>query len=172
MSPILESAREALAQLSALLLSLDDIAYATRLPAAFNASIGGHVRHSLDHFRSILDGVAGGEIDYDARARDPRIESHRVAALACAREQLRAFETFDAAALGREIAVRARVSYAAEESPVAMSTVGREIMFAVVHAIHHYALVGVMCGLLEVPVPAGFGVAPSTLAHEREKLAA
>jgi len=172
MNPILESAHEALAQLSTLLLSIDDVAYATKLPAAFNASIGGHTRHSLDHFRSILDGLAKGEINYDARARDPRIENHRVVALANAREQLRAFETFDVAMLDRPILVRAKVSYTAEESPVATSTVGREIMFAVVHAIHHYALIGVMCGLLEMPIPAGFGVAPSTIKHEREKLAA
>jgi hypothetical protein len=93
-------------------------------------------------------------------------------ALASAREQLRAFERFDVAMLDRAIPVRARVSYTADGSPTAMSTVGREIMFAVVHAIHHYALIGVMCGMLEIPVPAGFGVAPSTIKHEREKLAA
>jgi hypothetical protein len=172
MNPILDSAREALAQLSTLLLSIDDVAYATKLPAAFNASIGGHTRHSLDHFRSILDGLETGEIDYDARERDPRIENHRVVALANAREQLRAFERFDVAMLDRAIPVRARVSYTADDSPTAMSTVGREIMFAVVHAIHHYALIGVMCGMLEIPIPAGFGVAPSTIKHEREKLAA
>jgi hypothetical protein len=49
------------------------------------------------------------------------------------------------------------------------STVGRELMYAVAHAIHHYALIAVMCGMLEVPVPAGFGVAPSTLKYHAEQ---
>lgn len=38
-------------------------------------------------------------------------------------------------------------------------------MFCVVHAIHHYALIRVMCGMIEVVVPDGFGVAPSTIKH-------
>ena len=45
-------------------------------------------------------------------------------------------------------------------------------MYAVAHAIHHYALIAVMCGMLEVPVPAGFGVAPSTLKYHEQKRAA
>jgi uncharacterized damage-inducible protein DinB len=172
MNALLDSAREVLAQGAALLLALDDAAYATKLPAAFNASIGGHMRHSLEHFRSVLDGLGSGEIDYDARTRDPRIENVRVAALAAARRQLREIEMLDAPVLDRRVRVRARVSCAAEDAPAASSTVGREIMFCVIHAIHHYALIGVMGGLLGVRVPAGFGVAPSTLKHQRERLAA
>jgi len=41
-------------------------------------------------------------------------------------------------------------------------------MYAVVHAIHHYALISVMCHLLEIPLPEGFGVAPSTLKHQKD----
>lgn len=172
MNPLLDSAREVLAQGSALLLALDDVAYATKLPAAFNASIGGHMRHSLDHFRSLLDGLDAGEIDYDARTRDPRIENIRVVALVATREELRAFEMLDVAVLDRPVRVRAKVSCTAEESPVAASTVGREIMFCVAHAVHHYALIGVMAGMLDVALPEGFGVAPSTLKHQRDRLAA
>jgi hypothetical protein len=172
MNALLASAREVLAQGATLMLALDDVAYATKLPAAFDASIGGHMRHCLDHFRSVLDGLAADEIDYDARTRDPRIENLRVVALVAARQQLREFESLDASILDRPIRVRAKVSYATEESPVAESTVGREIMFCVLHAVHHYALCGVMCGMLGVPLPEGFGVAPSTVKHQRDRLAA
>jgi len=175
MNPLLASARDVLAQGSALLLALDDVAYATKLPAAFNASIGGHIRHSLDHFRSVLDGLDADEINYDARTRDPRIENVRAVALVAARRQLRETESLDADVMDRPIRVRAKVSYAGEESPAAMTTVGREIMFCVIHAIHHYALIGVMCGLLGVRLPEGFGVAPATVKYEgdqRDRLAA
>jgi hypothetical protein len=30
-------------------------------------------------------------------------------------------------------------------------------------------LIAVMCGMLEVPVPAGFGVAPSTLKYQADQ---
>jgi hypothetical protein len=41
-------------------------------------------------------------------------------------------------------------------------------MYAVAHAVHHYALIGVMAGIMEVKLPVGFGVAPSTLKHLAE----
>ena len=48
------------------------------------------------------------------------------------------------------------------------SAVGREIMYAVAHAVHHYALIGIMAGIMGVQMPPGFGVAPSTVKHQRE----
>ncbi len=43
-----------------------------------------------------------------------------------------------------------------------------EIMYSVAHAVHHYALIGVMGGIMGLPMPAGFGVAPSTLSHQAQ----
>jgi hypothetical protein len=67
------------------------------------------------------------------------------------------------------INVRSRVNYELDAAPSIGSTVGRELMYAVAHTIHHYALIAVMCGMLEVPVPQGFGVAPSTLKYHAEQ---
>lgn len=172
MNPLLDSARGILTQNIALLLALDDVAYASKLPLAFDASIGGHVRHCLDHFRCLLDGLDEGEINYDARDRDVRIETVRLAALDAAQAQLREIETLDVAVLDRPVRVRAKVSYEGEQSAAAESTVGREVMFVVIHAVHHFALIGVMTRMLGVSLPPGFGVAPSTLKHERDQLAA
>ncbi|HEY5778454.1 MAG TPA: hypothetical protein VIT00_06925 [Terrimicrobiaceae bacterium] len=162
---ILDSMREVLRQGETLLGALDDASYAARIPAAFNSSVGGHYRHCLDHFRGVLDGLDAEEVNYDNRRRDPRTETVRGVALSQTRELLRASEQLGSWTLGCSIKVRSKVSYAIEESPSAISTVGREIMFCVVHAIHHYALIRVMCGMLEVVVPDGFGVAPSTIKH-------
>lgn len=63
------------------------------------------------------------------------------------------------------MSVRCRVAYVGDDSPVVPSTFAREIMYAVVHAVHHYALIGVMCRLLELPLRPGFGIAPSTVQH-------
>jgi hypothetical protein len=45
-------------------------------------------------------------------------------------------------------------------------------MYSVAHAVHHYALIGVMGGLMGFTMPAGFGVAPSTLKHQAAAKAA
>lgn len=171
---ILDSIKEVLSQGETLLMALDDQAYATKIPAAFNASIGGHYRHCLDHFCSVFDGLDTGEIDYDNRKRDPRIENIREVALSHTRRLLRASEQLADWQLDRFTWARSKVSYSTDVSPAASSTVGREFMYCVVHTIHHYALVGVMCGMLDVPLPEGFGVAPSTIKHNQDaaKLAA
>jgi hypothetical protein len=162
---ILDSMKEVLSQGEALLSTLDDAAYTAKIPAAFNASVGGHYRHCLDHFRSVFDGLDAAEVNYDNRKRDTRIETVREIALGHTRELLRASEGLRDWALNYPILARSKISYAIEESPAALSTVAREIMFCVVHAIHHYALIRVMCGMLSVPAPTGFGVAPSTIKH-------
>lgn len=165
---ILDAAKEVLAQGEALLVSLDDVTYATPVPQAFNASLGAHYRHCLDHFCSVLDGLAAGEADYDARRRDERIETIRDAALAKTRELRHLVEALPDSSVDQLIRARSQVSCSGGESPLAGSTIGRELMFCIVHAIHHYALMGVMCGLLDVAIPAGFGIAPSTLQHNKE----
>ena len=68
---------EVLRQGEMLLRALDDAAYTTRVPGAFNASVGGHYRHCLDHFQSLLDALDADEVNYDHRKRDPRIETDR-----------------------------------------------------------------------------------------------
>lgn len=165
---IREAVKEVLGQGEALLLAVDDVAYATKVPEAFNASIGGHYRHCLDHFCSVFDGLAEEMADYDARKRDLRIETLRDVALAKTRALRRLADEMPESRLDCFIWARSKVSYASESSPMAASTVGRELMFCIVHAIHHYALMGVMCRLLDVPLPDGFGVAPSTIKHNEE----
>jgi len=45
-------------------------------------------------------------------------------------------------------------------------------MYSVAHAVHHYALIGVMGGIMGLQIPPGFGVAQSTLKHQAEAAAA
>ena len=165
---ILNGVAEVLRQGEMLLRALDDAAYTTRIPGAFNASIGGHYRHCLDHFQSLLDALDADEVNYDHCKRDPRIEADREFAIAETRRIFNGCDWIPAEWLHRTILVRSKVSYGDSEAPVMPSTLGREIMYAVAHAIHHYALIGVMCGMQGVPVPAGFGVAPSTLKHQAD----
>jgi hypothetical protein len=166
---ILHGVAEVLRQGETLLRALDDTAYTKRLSAAFNASVGGHYRHCLDHFQSLLDALDADEVNYDRRKRDPRIETEREFAVRETRRIFRGCESIAGEWLSRTILVRTKVSYGDETAPAMPSTFGRELMYAIAHAIHHYALMGIMCGLMGVPLPAGFGVAPSTLKHQADE---
>ena len=169
---LLQAVNEVLDQGEALLLGLADHHYGQKLPVAFNASIGGHYRHCLDHFQSLLDAMATAEVDYDKRKRDARLEYDRFLALHETRKLKFAFNLLLGKFSDCPIAARYKVGYAAESSVCGPSSVARETMYAIGHAIHHYALIAVMCGLLGVQLPAGFGFAPSTLQHEVETKAA
>jgi hypothetical protein len=74
---LIQSAVEILIQGENLLGELENDNYTTRLPAAFNASIGSHYRHCLDHFRSLLDAAHSGDLNYDHRERGTLVENDR-----------------------------------------------------------------------------------------------
>ena len=164
---LLDSALEILTQGESLLAEIDDDIYTRKIPAAFNASIGGHYRHCLDHFRSLLDSSSAGDLNYDHRERGTLIENDRFAALNATHELRSGFQSFPADCLSRELNVTCKTSYASDASQFSSSTVGREIMYVVAHAVHHYALIGIMGGLMGLKMPPGFGVAPSTLKHQQ-----
>jgi len=163
---------EVLDQALLLLDAIDSGRYVEKVPKAFNASIGAHLRHCLDHFEVLAAGAADTPLDYDARARDARIETDRNFALSRARALRDACACLSEEALAGEVVVRCKVSYVSDDSPLVSSTLGREAMYTVVHAIHHYALIGIMCQILGIETPEGFGVAPSTLKHHVELAAA
>src|SRR6266404_2112439 len=163
---LIESVIETLQQGEALLTEISDDEYTRKVAVAFNASIGGHYRHCLDHFRSLLDSAMEGGLNYDHRERGTLIEYDRFAALNATRELREGYERLDPIFLMRPLAVTCKTSYATNGSQVSPSTIGREIMYSVAHAVHHYALIGVMGGIMGLKMPSGFGVAPSTLKHQ------
>jgi hypothetical protein len=165
---LVHSVLETLEQGEALLTQLSDEDYTRKVALAFNASIGGHYRHCLDHFRSLLDAGIQGDLNYDHRERGTLIENDRFAALNATRELREGYERLDPMLLMRPLNVTCKTSYATSGSQASPSTVGREIMYSVAHAVHHYALIGVMCGVMRLRMPTGFGVAPSTLKHQAE----
>jgi hypothetical protein len=169
---LIDAAVESLRQGEQLLSSISDEHYRSKLPVAFNASIGGHYRHCLDHFRILLEAVNSDEVNYDHRERGTLVESDRFAALNATRELLEGYEKLSGTLVMRPIDVVSKTSYLTQASQVSPSSVGREIMYSVAHAVHHYALIGIMGGIMGLTMPPGFGVAPSTLKHKRETAAA
>ena len=162
---LIQSVMETLQQGEILLAGIDDAAYTQKVPVAFNASIGGHYRHCLDHFRTVLEGAPAGDLDYDHRERGTLVENDRFAALNATRELREGYGRLDPDFLARPVMITCKTSYATSGSQVSPSTIGRELMYSVAHAVHHYALIGVMGGIMGLQLPAGFGVAPSTLKH-------
>ena len=169
---LLQSIIETLRQGEMLLGEISDENYTRKLPAAFNVSIGGHYRHCLDHFRTLLEAAPGGDLNYDHRERGTLVETDRYAALNLTRELITGWENLNLFFITRHLNVTCKASHSASGSQLAVSTVGREIMYVVAHAVHHYALIGVMGSVMGLQLPTCFGVAPSTLKHQQETMKA
>ena len=67
--------------------------------------------------------------------------------------------------LQQQCLVSYRVGYGESGEEAVPSNVAREIMFCVGHAIHHYAILKLLCAGAGVDLPYEFGIAPSTLKH-------
>ena len=160
------AAKQVLTQGQALLAAVDAKSYTFKpIADSSSASIGDHYRHILDHFSCLLDGLADRRIDYDARQRDSRIADDPAYAAWLTDQLLGQFQALSSAILAEPVEVSYSVGYCESEPDVLRSTVGREIAFAVGHAVHHFAIVRLLAEQSGAQLPANFGFAPSTLNH-------
>ena len=114
---LIQAVIETLRQGETLLTEISDEAYTRKVPVAFNASIGGHYRHCLDHFRSLLDAAAAGDLNYDHRERGTLVETDRFAALNATRELREGYaEAGSGLARRARLAVTCKTSYATSGS--------------------------------------------------------
>ena len=151
-----------------LLRSLSDELYVKAVPQAFNTGVGQHLRHCLDHYERFLAGLQSGKIDYDARDRDPRVETDRQYALSRIETIVAALRRIAAEDGDRAVQVK-QASSASQEaaSTWSASSVPRELQFLVSHTVHHYALIAMILRLLGLEPHSDFGVAPSTLKYRQ-----
>ncbi len=148
-----------------LLETISDRAF-THVDARHHTSgVGPHLRHNLDHYRSLLDGAPTGRVDYDARERDPRLETDRQFTIGFIQDIGRQLSHLAALDADTPLAVKMDCGDGTEQW--ALSTLARELEFLVSHTVHHYALVAMILRLQNIQPPADFGVAPSTLRYQQ-----
>ncbi len=149
---------------------INETSYTKPVPEVFNATIGGHFRHVLDHFQIVLDAVETGTLDYSKRRREQVIETSPSRALDKTRDLADRFARLESRAMTQSIQVTDTLSEE-NDSPTAVfaSSIARETLYAVHHAIHHFAMIRVMGQLMDVRFPPDFGVAISTLRHRRHE---
>ena len=162
---LVDAAQEVLAQGLSLLFQLSDRTYASVASAPFNASVGQHFRHVLEHFQCLINGMRAGEVNYDARDRNHRLETEVTYSTVATCDVLRALKRYTDETLARDCKIIHSVGYGTVKPSSLESNVGRELAYCVGHAIHHYAIIRLVCNEIDVTVPPEFGFAPSTVKH-------
>ncbi|HUL34435.1 MAG TPA: hypothetical protein VL128_11165 [Candidatus Eisenbacteria bacterium] len=163
---LVAAAGEVLQQGLNLLSRLDDEKYSRIARDPFNASVGGHYRHVLEHFQCLIEGMSQRVVNYDARRRNPRIENEVGYASASTGEVLRILRGWRGETLQQSCKTMSSVGYHSGLPATIDSNAGRELAYCAAHAVHHFAIIRLICNEVGIEVSKEFGYAPSTLKHQ------
>jgi len=162
-APAVDAVLSVLQELSEFVRTLTDEQYTRQPVGPIKSSIGGHVRHCLDHVASVVAAAATGFLNYDDRERGTSVEHDRSAALELVERQQRALFDLRVGFADRRLQM---TSLICPDAPPIHTTTSlcRELSFVVSHTVHHNSLIAAAAGLMGVPVPERFGYAPATIA--------
>jgi len=149
-------------------------AFADACPTV-GASVGAHLRHSLEHVQccsSAIDGLRAGRqapvLNYDGRERDAELERDPAYLAARSRELAAGISDGDGVDLDAEV-LAAFALDASGEDALLPSTLRRELAFAAHHATHHFFVARLVAkSHLGLALPDDVGRAPATLRHDRQ----
>lgn len=138
--------------------------------ADFATQVGPHLRHIVEHYEALLNGMGGSIVDYDHRSRDRDVESDPALAATRLRAVMDRLEQLRGSHAAHDLSVGLDGGGDGEHFFVLGSTLGRELLFLASHAVHHFALLKPALREAGMITHRDFGKAPSTVRHERASL--
>ncbi len=128
----------------------------------FISSAGAHVRHILDHYSAIMNGLENGIVDYDKRSRGGSVENDISAALLLIADIKSFLTSLSQKQLQQKIQLSTEISVERKLVEIVDTTLARELVFAGSHAIHHFAMIEQISKAQKCSTPDKFGIAPAT----------
>lgn len=154
-----------LKQISDALGQMEDKDFVRPSLSLSHASVGQHVRHTVEFFICLEMGFELGVVNYDKRPHDKIIESDRVLALATIE---RIGEFIQKQTQNRMLKLEVGYNPHDEKCVTIETNYLRELTYNIEHAVHHMAIMKI--GIREVApyvhIPSDFGVAVSTVRYK------
>lgn len=151
-------------QLTETLHLLADSQYIHPSKTLSNATIGQHTRHIIELFVCLEDGYEGGNVNYEKRKRDIRIETDKVFASGLLKQVYNGLNKPN-----KSMVLEAMYDEDSTDLMEFSTNYYREIAYNLEHTIHHMALIKVgVLELSDLQLPDGFGVATSTMKYKKE----
>ena len=144
-----------------MLSKLNQAEYQLSLKPTFESTIGAHFRHLMEHYRCFLDQYSSGEICYDKRLRDQRLENELTYAIHVMAVLQTNLSDINARYFNQTIMLVDQVTVGSMTT-----TLNRELLFLQSHSVHHYTTIAAMARMHGVQPEADFGVAIATLAYQ------
>jgi len=143
-----------------LLSSISDKQYSDKSVAPYYSSIGGHMRHILDIFDCIFEGIPSKKINLAARRRNVHVEQFTIQGLIYFETVLKKLNSLRYYDCNDIVEVRDDLGLG---EVVAKYTLASALIQAHSHAIHHFASIGYIIAQLDIELPdEDFGYNPTT----------
>jgi uncharacterized damage-inducible protein DinB len=160
-----QTSDELLTQLQDIIDQLEDGHFSAPVAILNSATLGQHMRHTIEFFLCLMDGKTNGSINYDERKHDVFIEQNPQLAIRVI-ESIQEFlkkepQDFD-------MLLMANYSIVDDVDQVIPSSFYRELAYNIEHTIHHMAFlkIAIRNDFDYVTLPKHFGVASSTVRHQ------
>ncbi len=152
-------------QLVGLLETLPSAHYQQSLNALHGSSLGQHTRHIVEFYQCLMEGIADGQINYDARERRLDIETNQYFALEILEKLSQKLATLTT---DKSMILWALV--AGEDTVALPTSLFRELNYLIEHTIHHLAIIkiGITQSFEDFGISPNFGVAHSTLLYRQQ----
>jgi hypothetical protein len=165
----LEGQLETVKQAKEFLLGLTAENYQVVLKPHFASSAGTHIRHILDHYSALKDGLNQGLVNYNRRNRYSSIETCPKAALLEWKKIEQWLQEINQLDADMPLNIVCETSVKETQNAQTKSTLARELVFVSSHAIHHFSLLAVINSLLGNRDKGNLGIAPSTATYIRQQ---
>ncbi|MDX6747827.1 DinB family protein [Polaribacter sp. PL03] len=143
-----------------LLKNISDEQYSNKSVAPYNSSIGCHMRHVLDVFSCVLNGLDSGFVDFSVRERNECAEKETSVGILYFETVISQLKKINKEDFNITIKVCDDMGLGKE---TANYTIAGVLMQAQSHATHHYASIGYLIYQLGVSLPnSDFGYNPTT----------
>lgn len=139
-------------------LSIEEYSDASTGP--YYSSIGSHVRHVLDIFNCLANGLGDEKIDLTQRIRGGNAEFDPSEAIAYLNRTIEKITVLDQHSISRPLTLVDDLGDGKVSTP---ATLGSIIFQAHSHAIHHFAIIGYILHIRKLTLPdTAFGYNPTT----------
>lgn len=157
---MIEAIQKNLERGTKLLQSITDAQYANASVAPYYSSIGCHMRHILDVFSCVFDGLETKCIDLSVRRRNQDIEQKTALGIQYFTAITNKLNELHQSDLDKKVMVKDDLGLGLE---TVAYTLGAILTQAHSHAIHHFASVGYIIYQLGIELPdSDFGFNPTT----------
>jgi hypothetical protein len=170
MNNLISNIRATLIELNDVLTLMDDAQFSKPLKIFSGSSVGMHARHILEFYQCLLGQSETAQVvNYDKRERDLLLQSKLEYFTFMVNKLIESLENLDKDQLEAPLSITNDCEHGEEAEHIG-SNLARELHYNLEHTIHHAAFIkiGVLTLLPDADLPKTFGIAPSTLRHQKQ----